>query len=353
MYDHLKNKLLGFFPKNIYENLNDYEWIRKYKLMHYMALTAIVVLVPFGLIAYVKQNFVVAFLDIGASLFLSFCLFNIHLTGRLNFSAYSGISMMTALYLYLVFSGGVGNSGFLWHYTYPLFTMFILGKKKGSIGILILFIPTVIYMLDMFDTPNPMYSSDMIMRFIPSFFAVFVFSYMFEDTREKLYTKLITKQAELEETVQALTEKEHELKSAQNELELRIAERTEELKKSNELLRLEIEERKHLDEERKKLETQLLRAQKMEALGTLAGGVAHDLNNILGGIVSYPDHLLHLVPSDSPLREPLLTIKTSGERAAAVVQDLLTMARRGVTSKEVLNLNRVVQDVSQSPEIAK
>lgn len=353
MYHTLKNKILGFFPQYIYENLNDYEWIRKFKLMHFMALTAILVLIPFGFIAYIKQNYVVAILDLIASLFLASCLLYIHKTRQLNLPVYSGIGIMTALYLYLGFSGGVGNTGYLWHYTYPLFTMFILGKKKGSIGILLLFIPTMIFMFSLMHSSNAIYSSDEITRFIPSFLAVFFFSYMFEDTREKLYMKLITKQTQLEESVRALTEKEQELKKAHDELEQRIAERTEELKKSNELLSHEIEERKHLDEERKKLEAQLLRAQKMEALGTLAGGVAHDLNNILGGIVSYPDHLLHLVPTDSPLRKPLLTIKTSGERAAAVVQDLLTMARRGVSRKEVLNLNHVIQDVTLSPELEK
>jgi signal transduction histidine kinase len=59
----------------------------------------------------------------------------------------------------------------------------------------------------------------------------------------------------------------------------------------------------------KRLEEQLQRAQKMEALGTLAGGVAHDLNNILSGIVSYPELLLLDLPPDSPLRRPLSTIQ--------------------------------------------
>jgi len=82
--------------------------------------------------------------------------------------------------------------------------------------------------------------------------------------------------------------------------------------------------------ERKSLQTQLQQAQKMEAIGILAGGVAHDLNNILGGLVSYPELLLLQLPEDSPLRKSILTIKKSGEKAAAVVQDLLTLARRGV-----------------------
>lgn len=100
----------------------------------------------------------------------------------------------------------------------------------------------------------------------------------------------------------------------------------------------------------KLLEEQLLRAHKMEALGTLAGGVAHDLNNILCGIVSYPDLLMLDLPPDSALREPLATIKSSGEKATAIVQDLLTLARRGVAATELLNLNHIIEEYLHSPE---
>jgi PAS domain S-box-containing protein len=101
----------------------------------------------------------------------------------------------------------------------------------------------------------------------------------------------------------------------------------------------------------KHLEEQLQRAQKMEALGTLAGGVAHDLNNILSGIISYPELLLLDLPQDSALRGPLTTIKKSGENAAAIVQDLLTLARRGIAARELLNLNTIVEECLDSPEI--
>lgn len=98
------------------------------------------------------------------------------------------------------------------------------------------------------------------------------------------------------------------------------------------------------------LEARLQRAQKMEALGTLAGGVAHDLNNILTGLVSYPDLLIMQLEPDSPLRQSLGTIKNAGARAAAVVQDLLTLARRTITVKKVINLNRLVEEYLASPE---
>ena len=97
-------------------------------------------------------------------------------------------------------------------------------------------------------------------------------------------------------------------------------------------------------------EKKLARAKKMEAIGTLAGGVAHDLNNILGGLVSYPELLLLQLPEDSHLRKSILTIQKSGEKAAAVVQDLLTLARRGVIVTEVVNLNAVIAEYLKSPE---
>jgi PAS domain S-box-containing protein len=105
--------------------------------------------------------------------------------------------------------------------------------------------------------------------------------------------------------------------------------------------------------EAKRLEDKLKRAEKMEAIGTLAGGVAHDLNNILSGIVSYPEILLMDLPDGSPLRNPLLTIQKSGERAVEIVQDLLTMARRGVSVTEVVNLNHIIAEQLNSPEMTK
>ncbi len=116
---------------------------------------------------------------------------------------------------------------------------------------------------------------------------------------------------------------------------------------------IDIKKLKQAEEERIALETQLQRARQMEAIGTLAGGVAHDLNNILSGIVSYPDLLLMQLPEDSPLRRPISTIQESGEKAAAIVQDLLTLARRGVAAKETINLNSVILDYLGSPEFAK
>ena len=105
--------------------------------------------------------------------------------------------------------------------------------------------------------------------------------------------------------------------------------------------------------ERKRLEERLNRAEKMESLGTLAGGVAHDLNNVLGVVVGYSELLRDELPENSPLRSYADNIVQSGVRGAAIIQDLLTLARRGVNIAEVVDLNKLVFNYLRTPEFEK
>ena len=126
------------------------------------------------------------------------------------------------------------------------------------------------------------------------------------------------------------------LEKSNLELEDRVEERTREL----------IEE----TEERKNAEEKLHRAEKMEAIGLMASGVAHDLNNILSGVISYPELLLMRLPEDSKLRQPITSIKESGLRAAAVVEDLLTVARDAATVRTLVDMNTLILEYIQSSE---
>ncbi len=101
---------------------------------------------------------------------------------------------------------------------------------------------------------------------------------------------------------------------------------------------------------RKSLEHQLMQAQKMEVIGNLAAGIAHDLNNILSGLVSYPDILLLEIPKNDPLHKKIQLIQRSGKKAAVIVQDLLTLARLGVTVDEICNLNTIITEYLESFE---
>ncbi|UCD90331.1 MAG: PAS domain S-box protein, partial [Desulfobacterales bacterium] len=110
---------------------------------------------------------------------------------------------------------------------------------------------------------------------------------------------------------------------------------------------------KMAEEALRESEEKLARSKKMESLGLLAGGVAHDLNNVLSGIVSYPELMLIDLPKDHKLRNPIETMQESGHRAAAIVQDLLTVARGVAITKKPLNLNDLIGDYLNSPEFKK
>ena len=92
------------------------------------------------------------------------------------------------------------------------------------------------------------------------------------------------------------------------------------------------------------------RDQKMKSIGLMASGVAHDLNNILSGIVSYPELILINYPNEKELHKLVEPIKDSGLQAAAVVSDLLTVARGIAAVKNNININNLVNDYLSSSD---
>jgi two-component system, cell cycle sensor histidine kinase and response regulator CckA len=101
------------------------------------------------------------------------------------------------------------------------------------------------------------------------------------------------------------------------------------------------------DTRRKRLEEQFRQAQKMEAVGRLAGGVAHDFNNILTVINGYTDFILGSLNEKSPFMEELKEIKLAGERAAALTRQLLAFSRNQVLRPTVIDLNEVVKNIEK------
>ena len=99
--------------------------------------------------------------------------------------------------------------------------------------------------------------------------------------------------------------------------------------------------------ERKGLEAQLLHAQKLEAVGRLAGGVAHDFSNLIGAILGYAQLVERTLAADDPRRSDLAEIRRAGQRAAALIQQLLTIARRQESQPQLVDLNALLLNLGR------
>ncbi len=109
----------------------------------------------------------------------------------------------------------------------------------------------------------------------------------------------------------------------------------------------DITERIKAEEEQRKLQAELLQIQKMDSIGRLAGGVAHDFNNILSAIIGFSQLALMKLPDDHPAVESLRIVYDSGERAASLTRQLLAFSRKQVLEMKVVNLNTIIENMAK------
>ena len=109
----------------------------------------------------------------------------------------------------------------------------------------------------------------------------------------------------------------------------------------------DIQERVQAEEKRKQLEAQLLQSQKMEGIGRLAGGVAHDFNNCLNVIQGFTQICIGKLPKGDPLADELGEVLKASERAAALTRQLLAFSRKQVLQPETLDLNQVIAELER------
>ncbi len=402
-----------------------------------------------GAVAFYQNYILLGTVDfmVGGSLIGLLFLFRI--TQNYSLSCFIGIIIVICFFLFIFFSGSANGYTFMWHYTFPLLALFLLGTYHGTIASLFLFVPSVAFLFfDLASDTIQIYTLDFTLRYIPSYLAVFLFAYLYERGRGKQQRELSLAQENLEkrilERTKELVDEVQERRNAQaatlmakkewewtfNSLPEHIVIindkyeiirankafcdhaglsmkelihtkcfhilhstdspphycphqqlRKDHLAHSTDIfddttktyfniihaplhdehgefigaihVSRDITDQKEAEAKKTAAEDKLRKAEKMEAIGLMAGGVAHDLNNILSGIASYPELLLMEISEDSNLRAPLETIRGSGKRAAEIVADLLTVAR-GVAAKKISeDINVLVTEYLDSPEHQK
>lgn len=298
-----------------------FEERRKRKLFAVLIVPGVGILLSFGVHHLLRREVLEGLLDLAAGIWLiaSLVAFRFLEKGLIVYRLNTGV--LALLFVFLAAKGGVHGNKLMWAFSFPLVAFYTLGKAEGLVwtaGVLALIAGVLHAPVGVFTHHE--YPGELRIRFYVAFFLVASLTYIYESVRER---------------------SQKELERERNELEGEKA-------KLAEL----VSERKEVDEARGRLEERLARSEKMEALGLLAGGVAHDLNNVLVGVVGYPDALIDELPPGSPHIEPLTIIRDSGLKAAAIVQDLLALARRAITRHQVLDLDEVVAEYLATPEHA-
>jgi PAS domain S-box-containing protein len=110
---------------------------------------------------------------------------------------------------------------------------------------------------------------------------------------------------------------------------------------------LDITQRKKAEDDKKKMEAQLIESQKLEAVGRLTGGIAHDFNNILTTIIGNAHIILTEAPKGDPIREGLEEIKAAGNRATLLTHQLLAFSRKQILQPKIINLNETVNNMDK------
>lgn len=241
---------------------------------------------------------------------------------------YRGMTLVLWLLLfYWLRTAAINGYASIWAMLTPVFTFFLLGKREGFIWSATIALMCAFFFFDPLGLEKtPHYSSSFAARHLSTYLVVFFFTYFYESTRLRYKN--------------ALEQEREELRNHRDNLEIMVAERTEEISSKNielkntlEQLRVTTTHYLESQEEKEQMQEQLAHSQKMEALGTLVGGFAHNFNNLLGGITGCLNFLEVLLKNEhlerrTDIDECLKLGIESSQKSAIIIRQLLTLSRR-------------------------
>lgn len=207
----LKNRIKNIISSGLSDD-PDLELYRRIILLNVLLITAWIFLMLLGILAFIQRNIILGGMDAGMLIFLILLFWYLHNSKNISLASKIGVISIGIFYFFLFFYGGVNQTAFVWHYTYPIVSIFLLGNMWGSAAAFGLLLPVLVVFAVGDRVPwFPVYKLDLILRFVPSYISTYLLAFFMERTRSLIQHRLGRANREQQTLIE-------DLEAARNEL---------------------------------------------------------------------------------------------------------------------------------------
>lgn len=321
----VKRIFTGYFAGKV----QDEEYQRKVIVL--VAWIAAPTAAIFSLVNFLNNHIWLGGVEVFAIALLFPCFRIIHNHGHLSFARDLLMADATLVFVALYVDGGIAGDGMTWTLIFPFLASLLMGLPYAWYWILafstIILGWTIAHFMGLYQL---VYTEQAIIFFPGTFIFFSLIAAAFEVQLERL-------RIQREETI-------IELKDLRDHLQDNVQQRTAELQKSNNRLKREIEQHMETTKALKEAEARFYQAQKMESIGTLVGGIAHDFNNMLSGIHANLFMIKRKLINLPEVEERIDSINQLVKRAAEMIKQLLTFARKDNVEYKIFNLRPFISE---------
>ncbi|MDQ6980458.1 MAG: ATP-binding protein [Ghiorsea sp.] len=307
-------------------------------LTHVMLGFATVILGIFFFVHIFLGQYVMAAIQGVLSIVYAFALFDFFKVANQRFKEIAVVTGTCILFWFFLIDGGIAKTAIYWIPFFPFMIFAVAGIYRGLWWIsLFLFGVIVIKVFDYMDKLYTPYTAEETIIFFVAFVFYVIVGLVFEALRS-------SQQNELEGKNESLLEVREKLSHTLSHLEQEIEKRMVELKESNRQLAQEIESHKSTNQDLRETEQKFFQAQKMEALGTLVGGLAHDFSNVMSGISANLFFIQREIKGNALVQDKLDDVEKLVFHASEMSKQLLTFARKDEVEKKHFDMGSFINE---------